>query len=164
VSPAVDLRDYLVVGFFLATLIIGTIRVPRFWRGEGLEKWRNIIARTVWLWDPAVLDGYVRGVLVIYIGNWLMVLLTGTILLFDLNPALYPALQRPIVLLLAAALGLEMAVLVPIVLWNRPRFLVVPSKRGDEGYLALRRRRRGEAERHKPRPKADQNPRDIAGR
>lgn len=122
----------------VALFLVALPAFRRLWRGEGLadleQMWRN-----VWPYSQAALQDMLRATFALYLSGWCLLIAYPSILLLPNARGLGRFLCGLGTLTGVIGTVALIAVAISIVLFNRPKTLVFPALRKQEGMLARRR-------------------------
>lgn len=125
------LQAALVAFFWTGLLLFGVPRMRKYWRGEPpADIERNL--RMIWPYGEAALQGWLRALSTFYIAGWFT--LFGYLALV-LYPFTDPAARRMVALVTLAGAVVAAGMASSIILFNRPKRIVFPALRDQEGLL-----------------------------
>lgn len=127
----VGMTLFAVVGVF------GSLQLPSLWRGESAERIERHL-RPGWPWGSSALKGWIRSLPAAVLAGWSLFLLALIGVAASNGFLSEGSPLRLLGYLALPAIGLTIfgfLHMLTIILFNRPKYLVPPSLRGDPGLV-----------------------------
>jgi hypothetical protein len=137
-------REGVVLSIWIALILVATLRLPRYWRGEPpVDIERNL--RRFWPYSEAALQGWLRALTAAYIAAWFMLFgMLAIVLVPSADQSAGPIVAWIVLASIAGTVAM-VAIAASIIMFNWPKRLVFPALREQEGLLSrwwrLRRNR-----------------------
>lgn len=131
------------IGFFVVIIVIGvgtavaTLRLPRLWKTGGYDIESGF--RGWWPYGDRSLKGWVRALPTSVAGAWALVIALIGMTISQVTSG--PTHEVATNVAIAASVGMFLAVpiIITIIVFNRPRFLVPPPRRNEPGIIVVSR-------------------------